>query len=387
MFCPLCHSEFREGITRCADCEVQLVDDLAGEGRGEATDLATVYETTDPDLLRRASKQMARAGIPHAWGPLTPDTPDDLSYRQGLVRDELLLWSDGVPPGQLRIPPEDREEALLWLVNLEQVRAETLAELARHGLSEGTPWDGTVDIAYCPQCGEAHVGARRCVDCGLALVADPPQNPPGMPVLVFLTRDRSALDGACATLAAAGITAEWGPLGRSLGLPGAGAGEARPRFSLAPGSVWVRADRKEEAERELAGLIATESRHLRVDGRATAVAKEPAWRREEPSPSSTAGYEPDVLYCPECGGEYRPGFSLCADCGVPLVAAPPSSGSPDRLPDRLQAREERFEEADDDDSPVPPDEELMHCAECGAPLREWGAPCDRCEAGAWEEDA
>jgi hypothetical protein len=369
MFCPLCHSEFREGITRCPDCEVQLVDDLAGERVGEATDLATVYETTDPDLLRQASKQMARAGIPHDWGPLTPDTPEDLRYREALGRDELLLWSDRIPPGKLRIPPDDRDEALLWLVNLEQVREETLAELARHGLSEETPLDGTVEIAYCPRCGEAHVGAKRCVDCGLALVADPPQNPPGMPVLVFLTRDRSALDGACATLAAAGITAEWGPLGRSLGVPRAEAGEARPRFSLAPGSVWVRADRKEEAWRELAGLIATESRHLKVEGRAAAAAK-----------------EPDVLYCPECGGEYRPGFSLCADCGVPLVAAPPSSGSPDRLPDRLRAREERLEEAEDDDSPVPPDEELMHCAECGAPLREWGAPCDRCQAGARDED-
>ena len=30
------------------------------------------------------------------------------------------------------------------------------------------------------------------------------------------------------------------------------------------------------------------------------------------------------MYCPECGGEYREGFTECADCGVPLVAAPPA---------------------------------------------------------------
>jgi hypothetical protein len=32
------------------------------------------------------------------------------------------------------------------------------------------------------------------------------------------------------------------------------------------------------------------------------------------------------MFCPDCGGEYRSGFTTCADCGVALVAEPPMEG-------------------------------------------------------------
>lgn len=45
------------------------------------------------------------------------------------------------------------------------------------------------------------------------------------------------------------------------------------------------------------------------------------------------------MHCPECGGEYREGFTECVDCGVPLIAAaPPPVPHPDvRLVTVLEA--------------------------------------------------
>ncbi len=37
------------------------------------------------------------------------------------------------------------------------------------------------------------------------------------------------------------------------------------------------------------------------------------------------------MWCPRCGAEYRPGFTECYDCGVPLVEELPEPGAPEPL--------------------------------------------------------
>jgi hypothetical protein len=39
-----------------------------------------------------------------------------------------------------------------------------------------------------------------------------------------------------------------------------------------------------------------------------------------------------VPWCPQCGVEYREGFSRCSDCGVALVGAPPPNPERPRRP-------------------------------------------------------
>ena len=40
------------------------------------------------------------------------------------------------------------------------------------------------------------------------------------------------------------------------------------------------------------------------------------------------------MYCPICGVEYRPGFSICSDCQVALVPDPPRASSAEAAADR-----------------------------------------------------
>lgn len=50
MFCPKCKCEYREGFNFCADCEIQLVEDLPSE-EFEYSELVTIAETGDISII------------------------------------------------------------------------------------------------------------------------------------------------------------------------------------------------------------------------------------------------------------------------------------------------------------------------------------------------
>ncbi|HEX7191257.1 MAG TPA: hypothetical protein VF381_06765 [Thermoanaerobaculia bacterium] len=63
MFCPQCETEYREGITRCADCDVALVNELAPSAYDEA--LTPLADSIDPFTLSELTDRLEKAGVPY----------------------------------------------------------------------------------------------------------------------------------------------------------------------------------------------------------------------------------------------------------------------------------------------------------------------------------
>ena len=63
MICPQCETEYREGITRCSDCDVALVDDLATAAYDEA--LSPLAMQIDSFTLGELTDRLEKAGVPY----------------------------------------------------------------------------------------------------------------------------------------------------------------------------------------------------------------------------------------------------------------------------------------------------------------------------------
>jgi hypothetical protein len=61
MFCPQCRSEYRQGFTRCKDCDVDLVWELPPEDHD--VNLVKVFESGDPALIPIAESLLRNANI------------------------------------------------------------------------------------------------------------------------------------------------------------------------------------------------------------------------------------------------------------------------------------------------------------------------------------
>ena len=62
MFCPVCHSEFREGILRCEPCGAALVESLPPDADPEMT---VVLKTNNQPQLAAFESALTAAGIPY----------------------------------------------------------------------------------------------------------------------------------------------------------------------------------------------------------------------------------------------------------------------------------------------------------------------------------
>jgi len=64
MFCPVCQAEYREGFTRCTDCDIPLVESIAGDQpKAEMQGLALAWRGSDPTAFSAALAALKDAGI------------------------------------------------------------------------------------------------------------------------------------------------------------------------------------------------------------------------------------------------------------------------------------------------------------------------------------
>lgn len=100
MFCPKCRAEFVEGITKCPDCEVDLVEILPPEDEILYEDYVTVYTTSDTGLIAVAESLLKSENIPYA------------------KKSEGLQPVYGIGFVQFQVPPEKKVTATELLKDL-----------------------------------------------------------------------------------------------------------------------------------------------------------------------------------------------------------------------------------------------------------------------------
>ena len=91
MFCPNCRTEYRQGITVCADCGAKLVEQLSPEV--DDRELITVLETGDLAVVALAKSMLEEGGIDYA------------------VKGELPMEQLSVGPVEIQVDKKDEAEA------------------------------------------------------------------------------------------------------------------------------------------------------------------------------------------------------------------------------------------------------------------------------------
>jgi len=113
MRCPRCSTEYDQDVTRCPDCDLDLLDDTALPERDEPewVELVTVLETADPSLMMVTKSLLDAEGVP--------------SFVEGVGAYEALgagrVAGADMPmgPGRLRVHPEHEEAARELLAGMQ----------------------------------------------------------------------------------------------------------------------------------------------------------------------------------------------------------------------------------------------------------------------------
>lgn len=132
MYCPQCKAEYRQGFTRCADCDVQLMEALSESPDKDARDtrnstLVPLWEGEDLALHTILLEELEAAHIAYFDRPLGvfpgvrradpfPIQPmTRFGYKVAVLSSDLVAAQEvlgrllGQEPGNMSIPSDDEE--------------------------------------------------------------------------------------------------------------------------------------------------------------------------------------------------------------------------------------------------------------------------------------
>jgi hypothetical protein len=150
MFCPVCRDEYRPGFTRCAGCDVDLVDSLDEGIEAEAPELVTDRHLDEPfrNFCGFLSLDEARAAR-------------DKVRASGIKAEILICEAPGAAPGA----PIAEE---YWL-RVMPSNARTVATLIEYDPGAVPAADEADDDSFkCSACGAVvRANDDKCPGCGL----------------------------------------------------------------------------------------------------------------------------------------------------------------------------------------------------------------------------
>ena len=117
MYCPECGSEYREGFTTCADCEVPLTEAPPPEPIHPDVNLVTVFEGTDPAAVALAESLLLQEKIPY--------------LKRGEEVQDLFPGFSPLGPILFQVPEEHGEAAFEVLGELRHGNLEPGGEAAQ----------------------------------------------------------------------------------------------------------------------------------------------------------------------------------------------------------------------------------------------------------------
>jgi len=182
MICPLCKAEYRQGFTRCADCDVDLVHEDVDPGQyrkvqeWETPDQwsAQLWRGTDPHFYLSLVGSLGSGKVPCLGRPVNPAVYDSFGEQP----------AGSFPPVEfeVRVSEENLPFARWILDSAKELNKEeeTAANLPRDEAGETEISPGVTGA--CPLCaGEFVTASATCPNCGVPLRArqsgSPEENP------------------------------------------------------------------------------------------------------------------------------------------------------------------------------------------------------------------